>query len=110
MKPNKIIELTDENFHEKVINAKSIILVDFWAEWCGPCKMMTPILQEVAEEYADKLTIAKLNVDNCPKVAPKYDLRGIPTLLIFKNGKVVGTKIGFVTKKQLIKFINANLT
>ncbi|MDP2561008.1 thioredoxin TrxA [Psychrobium sp. 1_MG-2023] len=103
-----IIQLTDGNFEQDVINADRPVIVDFWAEWCGPCKMIAPILEEVAKEYADKVTIGKLNVDQNTETAPKYGIRGIPTLLLFKDGNVVATKVGALSKTQLIEFIDEN--
>ena len=84
---DKIIHLTDDSFDTDVLKADGAILVDFWAEWCGPCKMIAPILDEIADEYQGKLTVAKLNIDQNPGTAPKYGIRGIPTLLLFKNGE-----------------------
>lgn len=106
---NKIIHLTDNSFDSNVLKAEGSILVDFWAEWCGPCKMIAPILDEIAEEFAGKLTITKLNIDQNPATAPKYGIRGIPTLLLFKNGEVAATKVGALSKGQLKDFLNANL-
>lgn len=106
---DKIVHLTDSTFDTDVLKAAGPILVDFWAEWCGPCKMIAPILNEIAEAYADKLTIAKLNIDENPDTAPKYGIRGIPTLLLFKNGAVVATKVGALSKTQLKEFLDANL-
>ncbi|NIH15438.1 thioredoxin TrxA [Serratia symbiotica] len=106
---DKIIHLTDNSFDSNVLKAEGSILVDFWAEWCGPCKMITPILDEIAEEFSGKLTITKLNIDKNPATAPKYGIRGIPTLLLFKNGKVAATKVGALSKGQLKDFLNANL-
>ncbi|NIG97975.1 MAG: thioredoxin TrxA [Serratia symbiotica] len=106
---DKIIQLTDNSFDSNVLKTEGSILVDFWAGWCGPCKMMAPILDEIAEEFAGKLTITKLNIDQNPATAPKYGIRGIPTLLLFKNGEVAATKVGALSKGQLKDFLNANL-
>jgi len=105
----QIVHLSDDSFESDVLKAEGLTLVDFWAEWCGPCKMIAPILDEVAAEYAGKLTIAKLNIDENPATAPKYGIRGIPTLLLFKNGEVVATKVGALSKGQLKEFLDANL-
>lgn len=101
---DKIIHLTDDSFDTDVLKADGLILVDFWAEWCGPCKMIAPILDEIADEYQGKLTVAKLNIDQNPGTAPKYGIRGIPTLLLFKNGEVAATKVGALSKGQLKEF------
>lgn len=106
---DKIIHLTDSSSEADVLKAEGPILVDFWAEWCGPCKMIAPILDEIAEEFEGKLTITKLNIDQNPATAPKYGIRGIPTLLLFKNGEVAATKVGALSKGQLKDFLNANL-
>ncbi|GKW09257.1 thioredoxin TrxA [Pectobacterium carotovorum] len=106
---DKIIHLTDDSFGTKVLQAEGAILVDFWAEWCGPCKMIAPILDEIAEEFDGKLTVTKLNIDENPATAPKYGIRGIPTLLLFKNGEVAATKVGALSKGQLKEFLTANL-
>ncbi|WJV66672.1 thioredoxin TrxA [Pectobacteriaceae bacterium CE70] len=106
---DKIVHLTDGSFDTEVLQAEGVTLVDFWAEWCGPCKMIAPILDEIAEEYAGKLTVTKLNIDENPATAPKYGIRGIPTLLLFKNGEVAATKVGALSKGQLKEFLNANL-
>ena len=98
---DKIIHLTDDSFDTDVLKADGAILVDFWAEWCGPCKMIAPILDEIADEYQGKLTVAKLNIDQ--------NIRGIPTLLLFKNGEVAATKVGALSKGQLKEFLDANL-
>ena len=104
-----ILTLTDEEFESRVINSKKPILVDYWAEWCGPCKMIAPILEEVADEMSDKVLIGKLNVDENSQTPPKYGIRGIPTLMLFKDGNVVGTKVGALSKADLIKFIEDNI-
>ena len=110
MSSDKIVHLTDKSFETDVLKAEGLTLVDFWAEWCGPCKMIAPILDEVAEEYDGKLTIAKLNIDENPETAPKYGIRGITTLLLLKNGEVAATKVGALSKGQLKEFLNANLS
>jgi thioredoxin 1 len=102
----KAIEITSENF-EEVINSDKPVLVDFWAEWCGPCKMIGPIVEEIAGETEGSAVVAKLNVDNESQLAQKYGVRSIPTLLFFKNGKVVGKHIGFAQKKVLTEKLNA---
>ena len=104
-----ILTLTDEEFESRVINSKKPILVDYWAEWCGPCKMIAPILEEVADEMSDKVLIGKLNVDENSQTPPKYGIRGIPTLMLFKDGNAVGTQVGAVSKADLIKFIEDNI-
>ena len=96
-----ILTLTDEEFESKVIKSKKPVLVDYWAEWCGPCKMIAPILEEVADEMSDKILIGKLNVDENSQTPPKYGIRGIPTLMLFKDGNVVGTKVGAVSYTHL---------
>lgn len=106
---DKIVHLSDNSFDTDVLKAEGPILVDFWAEWCGPCKMIAPILDEIATEYEGKLTIAKLNIDENPSTAPKFGIRGIPTLLLFKNGAVAATKVGALSKTQLKEFLDANL-
>ncbi|NQY66044.1 MAG: thioredoxin TrxA [Alteromonadaceae bacterium] len=104
-----IVQLTDESFDADVIKASKPVLVDFWAEWCGPCKMIAPLLSELAEEYSDKVTVGKLNIDQNSATPPKYGIRGIPTLLLFKDGLVADTKVGALSKTQLKEFIDKNL-
>ncbi|WP_216782768.1 thioredoxin TrxA [Candidatus Profftia tarda] len=106
---DKIVHLSDNSFDAHVLKAEGPVLVDFWAEWCGPCKMLAPILDEIAVEYANKLTLAKINIDSNPQTAPKFGIRGIPALLLFKKGTVSATKVGALSKKQLEEFLDANL-
>ena len=102
-----IIRVSDTSFEEQVLNSGGPVLVDYWAEWCGPCKMIAPILEEIADEYVDKLTVAKINIDENRETPQKYAVRGIPTLMIFKNGEVAGTKVGALSKSQLSAFIDS---
>ncbi|WP_299667477.1 thioredoxin TrxA [uncultured Psychromonas sp.] len=104
-----IVTLSDASFDTDVVNASGPVLVDFWAEWCGPCKMIAPILSEVAVEYAGKVTVGKLNIDQNSETPPKFGIRGIPTLLLFKDGKVAATKVGALSKSQLTEFLDANV-
>ena len=107
---NELIQhITDSTFESVVIQSQNTVLVDFWAEWCGPCKMIAPILDAVAEEFEGKLTVAKLNIDDNPQTPQKYGVRGIPTLMIFKNGEIEATKVGALTKAALVDFINGHL-
>ena len=101
--------VTDANFDEEVLKASGPVLVDFWAQWCGPCKMIAPVLDELAEVYAGKLQICKLDVDAIPNTAPKYNVKGIPTLIIFKNGNVEAKKVGAMSKSQLAAFIESTI-
>ena len=104
-----ISHLTDETFEEEVIQSNIPVLVDYWAEWCGPCKMIAPILDSLTDTYSGKLKISKLNIDDNQKTPQKYGVRGIPTLMIFKNGNVEATKVGALSKSQLTAFIDSNL-
>ncbi|OTA17808.1 thioredoxin [Xenorhabdus vietnamensis] len=104
-----IIHLTDVGFKNDVLKAEGPVLVDFWAEWCGPCKMIAPILDEIAAEYEGKLIIGKLNVDDNPETAPEYGIRGIPTLILFKGGEKVAVKVGALSKTQLKEFLEPHL-
>lgn len=103
-----IVAITDDNFEQEVLQSDKPVLVDYWAEWCGPCKMIAPILDEIAPEYADRIKIAKLNIDDNPNTPPKFGIRGIPTLMIFKGGAVEATKVGALSKSQLTAFIEEN--
>lgn len=106
---NEILHVSDASFEEDVLKSDKAVLVDYWAEWCGPCKMIAPILDEISQNYADKVKIAKLNIDENPETPPKYGIRGIPTLMLFKNGSVQATKVGALSKSQLTAFIDSNL-
>ena len=105
----QIVAVTDDSFESDVLQSDKPVLVDYWAEWCGPCKMIAPILEEIAPDYADKLRIAKLNIDDNPHTPPKYGIRGIPTLMLFKAGAVDATKVGALSKSQLTAFLDENL-
>ena len=104
-----IVYITDSTFEQEVLQSQTPVLVDYWAEWCGPCKMIAPILDEVAREYSGKLKVAKLNIDENAATPPKYGIRGIPTLMLFKNGNVEATKVGALSKSQLNAFIDSNI-
>ena len=104
---DKIIHVSDSTFEEEVLNSEKPIIVDYWAEWCGPCKMIAPILDEIADEYQGKLTVAKLNIDENQETPQKYAVRGIPTFMIFKDGELAGTKVGAMSKSQLAAFIDS---
>lgn len=106
---DKIVYVTDDSFETEVLQSDGPVLVDYWADWCGPCKMIAPILDEIATEYDGKLKVAKLNIDENPVTPPKFGIRGIPTLMIFKGGNVEATKVGAVSKSQLTAFIDSNL-
>ena len=104
-----IVHVTDSTFEEEVINSSQPVLVDYWADWCGPCKMIAPILDEITADYGDRLKVAKLNIDENPATPPRFGIRGIPTLMLFKNGEVEATKVGAMSKSQLTAFIDSNL-
>ena len=104
---DNIVQISDSSFDSDVLQAEGPVLVDFWAEWCGPCKMIAPVLEELASEYGEKLKICKMDVDSNPETAPKYGIRGIPTLILFNNGDVAGTKVGALSKSQLSEFIDS---
>ena len=104
-----IINTTDATFADDVLKSDKPVLLDFWAEWCGPCKMIAPILDELAGSYADRVKIAKINIDENPQTPPKYGIRGIPTLILFKDGSVEATKVGALSKSQLTAFIDSNI-
>ena len=104
-----IVHISDESFEEEVLQSERPVLIDYWAEWCGPCKMIAPVLEEIATEYSDRLKVVKLNIDDNPKTPPKYGIRGIPTLMVFKNGQVEATKVGAVSKAQLTAFLDDSL-
>jgi thioredoxin 1 len=106
---DKIVHVTDDSFDQDVIKSDIPVLVDYWAEWCGPCKMIAPILEEVVDDYAGKLKIAKLNIDENPNTSPKSGIRGILTLILYKDGDVEATKVGALSKSQLTAFIDSNL-
>ena len=106
---DRITHTSDDTFDSDVLQADTPVLVDYWAEWCGPCKMIAPILDEVAEEYADKLKICKMDIDANQQTPPKYGIRGIPTLMLFKNGELAATKVGALSKSQLSQFLDANV-
>ncbi|MDP7063479.1 MAG: thioredoxin TrxA [Arenicellales bacterium] len=104
-----IVHVSDDSFEQDVLSSDKPVLVDYWAEWCGPCKSIAPVLEEIADEYQEKMTVAKINVDDNPSTPRKYAVRGIPTLMLFKNGTNEATKVGAVSKAQLNAFIDENL-
>ena len=106
---DNILQISDADFDDKVLKSATPVLVDFWAEWCGPCKMIAPILEDIAVDYAGRLTVAKVNIDNNPATPQRYGVRGIPTLILFKDGEVHATKVGALATSQLAAFIDANL-
>ncbi|MFT5451323.1 MAG: thioredoxin 1 [Enterobacterales bacterium] len=105
----QIVHLSDDSFEQEVLQSDLPVLVDYWAEWCGPCKMIAPLLDEIAQDYQGRLKVSKLNIDENSGTPPQYGIRGIPTLMIFKNGSAAATKVGALSKGQLIEFIDANL-
>tara|TARA_B100000989_G_scaffold289755_1_gene262034 strand:+ start:827 stop:1153 length:327 start_codon:yes stop_codon:yes gene_type:complete len=104
-----ILHTSDEGFDTDVLQSDKPVLVDYWAEWCGPCKMIAPILEEVATEYGEKIKVCKMNIDENQETPPRYGIRGIPTLILFKNGEVEATKVGALSKTQLQSFLNDNI-
>ena len=106
---DNIVHTSDGNFEADVINSEKPVLLDFWAEWCGPCKMIAPLLDEAAADYADKLSIVKINIDDNPNTPQKFGIRSIPTLMIFKDGAPQAQKLGAMSKSQLIEFLDSNL-
>ncbi len=106
---DKILYLTDDSFETEVLQSDQPVLVDYWADWCGPCKMIAPVLEEIADEYDGKIKVAKLNIDENSGTPPKYGIRGIPTLMLFKGGNVEATKVGALSKSQLTAFIDSNI-
>ena len=106
---NNIIHVTDSNFEQEVLSSEIPVLLDYWAEWCGPCKMIAPILNDIADEYSGKIKIAKLNIDENPGTPAKFGVRGIPTLMIFKSGSIEATKVGAMSKSQLSAFIDSTI-
>ena len=105
----EISQVTDANFEDEVLKSDVPVLVDYWAEWCGPCKVIAPVLEEIASEYGDKMKICKLDIDANEETPPKYGIRGIPTLMLFKNGAVEATKVGALSKSQLTAFLDSNI-
>jgi thioredoxin 1 len=110
MASERIIHVTDDSFEEDVLKASGAVLIDFWAPWCGPCKQIAPILDEIAEEKQGEITIAKINIDDNPNTPGKYGVRGIPTMMLFRGGNVQGTKVGAVSKGKLVEFIDEHLS
>jgi thioredoxin 1 len=105
----KILHVTDDTFEQEVLQSQTPVLVDYWAEWCGPCKMIAPVLDQIASDYAGRLKVAKLNIDENQVTPPKYNVRGIPTLMLFKNGTLEAQKVGALSKTQLAAFIDSNI-
>ena len=105
----KIVHITDDTFESEVLQSQTPVLVDYWAEWCGPCKMIAPALDQIAKEYEGRLKVAKLNIDENPQTPMKYGVRGIPTMILFKNGQVAATKIGALPKSKLVEWVESVL-
>ena len=103
------VDVTDDSFEDEVLKSEKPVLVDYWAEWCGPCKMVAPVLEEIAGEYADRLKVCKVNVDDNQQSSAKFGIRGIPTMMLFKNGNVEATKVGALSKSQLAAFLDSNI-
>ena len=103
------IDISDDNFDSEVLKSDKPVLIDFWAEWCGPCKVLGPVIDEVAEDYSDRVKFVKLNIDNNPSNTQEFGIRGIPTLLLFKNGEKIDTSVGVLSKSELASFLDKNL-
>ena len=108
-KMSEIQHVSDDSFEEEVLGSKTPVLVDYWAEWCGPCKVIAPVLEEIAKEYDGKMKVCKLDIDANEATPPKYGIRGIPTLMLFKDGNVEATKVGALSKSQLTEFLDSNI-
>ena len=105
---SNVIDLTDQSFEEEVLKSDTPVLIDFWAEWCGPCKILGPVINDVAEDFVGKVKFTKLNIDNNPDNTKKFGIRGIPTIMLFKNGEKTATSVGVLSKSELTNFLNEN--